>query len=417
MKTVADMTDDPLAGDADSESFDSIQAIQRRLEDSEAIEQLSAALTLKFEELSLIHNLTESLRLDHDAETSCRPLVDQLMHCISAQYILIELDDDTEVDFDRRLVYKAGPEVPRIADPDEAFAEHLADARQRLASQDQPPLPSLRNAANADGRHAYRMVAISLQRSGRTLGRMIAVRDLGAREFGTVEADLMQSTGMFLAAHLVNQRQFHQMQMMFDGMIKSLVSALDAKDAYTCGHSSRVADLSVELAKRLGYDEDGLKRIHRAGLLHDVGKIGVEDAVLRKPGRLTHDEFEQIKRHPVFGYEILRDVRPFQNILPAVRHHHESVDGSGYPDGLAGNRIPRDAQVLAVADAFDAMTSDRPYRTGMPIEKVIEIFKRGRGQQWAADVVDVLLDNPQVMSQYSLRQSPADGSPSHSAGR
>jgi HD-GYP domain-containing protein (c-di-GMP phosphodiesterase class II) len=127
--------------------------------------------------------------------------------------------------------------------------------------------------------------------------------------------------------------------------------------------------------------------------------------VLRKPDVLTEKEFEQIKQHPVLGYEILRGIRPIRKILPAVRHHHESWDGTGYPDGLVGVQIPRDAQVLAVADAFDAMTSDRPYRNGMPLDKVIEIFQFGRGTQWASDVVDVLLSCPEVMHRYATRDN------------
>lgn len=232
---------------------------------------------------------------------------------------------------------------------------------------------------------------------------MIAIRSLRVEEFGTIEADLMKSAAMILAAHLINQRQYHEIEQMFEGMTQSLVSALDAKDAYTCGHSSRVSDLAVELALRLGFDDDGVNRIRMAGILHDIGKIGVEDSVLRKPGKLTAMEFEQIKQHPVLGYEILSGIRPFRKILPAVRHHHETWDGTGYPDGLVGEMIPRDAQILAVADAFDAMTSDRPYRKGMPLERVIEIFRQGRGTQWSSDVVDVLLSCPEVMDNYARR--------------
>ncbi len=210
---------------------------------------------------------------------------------------------------------------------------------------------------------------------------------------------------MMLGVHLINQRQYLELQQMFEGTIQSLVSALDAKDAYTCGHSNRVSELTVELASRLGYDEEGISRVRMGGILHDIGKIGIDDAVLRKPGRLTDEEFDQIKQHPVLGYEILKGIRQFRKILPSVRHHHESWDGSGYPDGLAGDEIPRDAQIMAVADAFDAMTSDRPYRPGMPLEKVISIFEGGSGSQWAADVVDVLLGMPEVMERYAKREA------------
>ena len=417
---------------------------------------LAEALATKFEELSLIHQLTESLELHADAAESCQPLVDQIHDCIAASIVAIELEHDEETDFggvrvcsrqsskchnrcvdeimrlaghwldgcddrSRPLIvnpdFRAGDPASIRADvltPIEAFGEMLSDTKSR-ASEDahaegddgSTPVQSIEESF-ADPQ-SLRFVVVSIERQGKLLGRFVAVRSIDAPEFGTVEADLMKSTSMLLGVHLMNQRQFHQMQQMFDGMIQSLVSALDAKDAYTCGHSSRVADVAVELARRLGFDEDGIRRIRMAGMLHDVGKIGVEDSVLRKPGKLTAEEFEQIKQHPVLGYEILKGIRQFRNILPAVRHHHESIDGSGYPDGLAGDAIPRDAQVLAVADAFDAMTSDRPYRAGMPLQRVIDVFQKGRDQQWAADVVDTLLGSPEVMYAYSLKEQPLKG--------
>jgi len=149
-----------------------------------------------------------------------------------------------------------------------------------------------------------------------------------------------------------------------------------------------------------------------AGILHDIGKIGIDDSVLKKPGALTDEEFDQIKRHPVLGYEILKGIRPFRHILPAVRHHHESWDGRGYPDGLSGDNIPRAAQILAVADSFDAMVSDRPYRRGMPLDKVRKIFREGRGKQWASDVVDALLSNEELMIRFAENyQAPPETDP------
>jgi HD-GYP domain-containing protein (c-di-GMP phosphodiesterase class II) len=124
------------------------------------------------------------------------------------------------------------------------------------------------------------------------------------------------------------------------------------------------------------------------GLLHDIGKIGIDDQVLNKPGALTPDEYEQIKRHPQLGYDILRGVRQLQKILPIVLHHHEAWDGSGYPHGLAGESTPLLARITATADAFDAMSSDRPYRRGMADEKIDVIMREGAGRQWDPDVID-----------------------------
>ena len=351
----------------------------------EEMEQLTEALSAKFEELSLIHQLSDRLKLGEDCELICRALLDELTPCIDASTLAIDLfqDDDLELAAE---IYVSGE--PANTDWLRQIANHTREQSSRSVRA------AILNSPDDDAVAQVRSVVVSIARDGQCLGQMIAIRELDQDEFGTVEADLMKSTSLMLGVHLINQRQYQEMQAMFEGTIQSLASALDAKDAYTAGHSSRVAELAVELAMRLGYQADDQKRIRMAGILHDIGKIGVEDSVLLKPGRLTAEEFEKIKAHPVLGYEILKGIRQFRDILPAVRHHHESWDGKGYPDGLAGEEIPRDAQVLAVADAFDAMTSDRPYRKGMPLERVIEIFEQGRGSQWAADVVDVLLDCP-----------------------
>ncbi len=369
------------------------------LEHDSEMESLAEALTVKYEELTLIHQLSEQMTLGEDSEIICQSLLSQLTPCINAISLAIDIFADEESQIDAAL-YLAG----EARDPD--WIRAVAQQVVFQAHGDTDPATAKRIAiSNAPSGAAMQVrgIVVPIVRQGTFLGQMIAVRSLGRDEFGTVEADLMNSTSMMLGAHLVNQRQYQEMQQMFEGTIQSLVSALDAKDAYTCGHSSRVSELAVEIAARLGYDEDRLQTIRMAGILHDIGKIGIEDSVLLKPGRLTAEEYEKIKQHPVLGYEILRGIRPFRKILPGVRHHHESWDGRGYPDGLAGDAIPRDAQILAVADAFDAMTSDRPYRDGMPMDKVIAIFHHGRGSQWAVDVVDALLACPGIMDTYARR--------------
>ena len=354
------------------------------------LDGLSRAMSERFEELALIHDLTDRLNLDDDLATICDSLLDQLTSCINAETIAIDLFGDDEVSLKSRLFH---------------IGRSLESEWIRCITESYPSAAAVMvsNQLNTSPEASIRVVVVRIEHQQRDLGRMIAIRQADSNEFGTMEADLMKSTSMMLGMHIANQRQYVEMQQMFEGTIQSLVSALDAKDAYTSGHSERVSELAVELSTRLGYGDDRLSTIRMAGILHDIGKIGVDDAVLRKPGKLTEDEFEQIKQHPVLGYEILRGIRQFHDILPSVRHHHESWDGSGYPDGLAGDEIPRDAQIMAVADAFDAMTSDRPYRHGMSLSKVIEIFESGRGSQWAADVVDTLLAAPEVMQRFACK--------------
>lgn len=368
------------------------------------LQEMAQALSIKFEELTLLHQLSERLRLDEASGQVCHSLLEELAPCLDAIWIAIDLpcdDQGRQEDCFYQIGNAGKPEWVRdLADYTEqqSIVKNAGDERFGV------PV-GIVNTPNATAPANVRTIVVPIQRQNQKLGRMIAVRTLEQAEFGTVEADLIKSISMMLGFHLINQRQYQEMQQMFEGTIQSLVSALDAKDTYTCGHSSRVADVAVAIAKRMGFDEEGVTRIRMAGILHDIGKIGVRDSVLCKPGKLTEEEFEQIKAHPVLGFDILQGIRQFKQILPAVRHHHEAWDGTGYPDGLAGRAIPRDAQLLAVADAFDAMTSDRPYRSGMPLEKVISILRNGRGTQWAADIVDALLDCPEILKQYELRKN------------
>ncbi len=210
---------------------------------------------------------------------------------------------------------------------------------------------------------------------------------LGHDEFGTWEASLLSTAATLLASHASNLDLVREKEQLLVNTVRSLVTALDSKDAYTRGHSERVALFSKCIAEKLGYDAVAAEKLYLSGLLHDVGKIGVSDAVLRKPDKLTQEEFDEIKKHPDEGWAILRDLEQLRYVLPGVLHHHEQVNGSGYPDALAGEQIPLDARIMAVADAYDAMTSDRAYRAGMPHDKAMSILSDGAGKQWDADVV------------------------------
>lgn len=214
--------------------------------------------------------------------------------------------------------------------------------------------------------------------------------DVGADDcnFGHFESGLVEAAANAFAAHARNSSLLKEKELLVEGAIRSLVNAIDAKDSYTCGHSDRVAEYARMIAAAMHLDEEFCQQIYMTGLLHDVGKIGVPDNVLQKPGRLTCDEFDKIKEHPVIGHEILKHLCDFDYVLPGVLHHHESVDGSGYPAGLKGEEIPLMARILAVADAYDAMTSDRPYRDGMSSEKAASIIFDGAGQQWDVDCVE-----------------------------
>lgn len=214
---------------------------------------------------------------------------------------------------------------------------------------------------------------------------------LSQYELGTREASLLTTAAAMLASHANNVALLEERENLLVSVVRSLVSAIDSRDPYTCGHSERVALYARRLAQEVGLDEDACEKIYLTGLLHDLGKIGISDSVLKKCGPLTEDEFDEIKRHPDLGWAILHELEQFEYVLPGVLYHHERYDGKGYPDNLRGEETPLEGRLLAVVDSFDAMTSDRPYRAGMPIEKALQILSDGAGTQWDAMLVDLFL--------------------------
>lgn len=171
-------------------------------------------------------------------------------------------------------------------------------------------------------------------------------------------------------------------------MVTSLAGAIDAKDPYTKGHSTSVSRYAEALARAVNLPENEVERIKIGALLHDVGKIGIPESVLKKPGKLTDEEWEIMKQHPTIGAEkVLAPNEALRDLIPIVKYHHERIDGRGYPEGLKGNEIPLEARIVSVADAYHALVSDRPYRKGMPIEKACAILREGAGVQWDSDLV------------------------------
>ncbi len=187
-------------------------------------------------------------------------------------------------------------------------------------------------------------------------------------------------------------------------MVQALANTIDAKDTYTNGHSTRVAKYSVMLAERLGYDGIQLVHLQYAALLHDIGKIGISDGIINKPSRLTDEEYEIIKTHPVIGASILKEITEIPDIAIGARWHHERYDGKGYPDRIAGEEIPEIARIIGVADAYDAMTSKRSYRGILPQEVVLSEIQKGRGTQFDPKVADIMMQLIQEDTDYELTE-------------
>ncbi len=188
--------------------------------------------------------------------------------------------------------------------------------------------------------------------------------------------------------------------------IQALALALDAKDPHTRGHSERVAKYAVEIGRELKLSENDLEMLHYAGILHDIGKIGISDTVLNKVGKLTEEEFKLIQMHTEIGDRVVRPVTFLRGVAQVIRHHHERYDGRGYPDRIKGEEIPLGARIMAVADAFDAMTYDRVYRAGMSKEEAVNELIRGKGTQFDPAIVDVFVSRV-LPRMYDLTQDPS----------
>ncbi|TFH48813.1 MAG: HD domain-containing protein, partial [Methanothrix sp.] len=175
--------------------------------------------------------------------------------------------------------------------------------------------------------------------------------------------------------------------------LNSMAKILDARDPHTSQHSTRVTSLSMAMGKALGLDEDDQDVLYISASLHDIGKVGIPDHILLKPDGLTDEEFAVIKKHPDIGADILKPIPPMAKETEIIRHHHERYDGRGYPAGLKGNEIPHLSRIITLADSFDAMTTDRPYREGMSIEKALEEIKRCKGSQFDPELADIFINN------------------------
>ncbi|MFO0830268.1 MAG: HD-GYP domain-containing protein [Phycisphaerales bacterium] len=263
------------------------------------------------------------------------------------------------------------------------FAD-LASCRSLLMSWAKAPGNSLsiHDRVEGLGGTGGQVISLPLLLRDKAVGVLAAGGKRGADPMvSSYDTQLFEACAGFLGTFLDNVSLYDNQKQLFMGTLQALTGAIDAKDRYTCGHSERVSVLSWQLAEAAGLPADEAERVRIAGLVHDVGKIGVPDAVLTKPGKLTDEEFGAIKLHPEIGHRILMPVPQLRDVLPGVLHHHERYDGRGYPHRIAGEDIPLMARIIAVADTFDAMSSDRSYRKRLSRDHVLAEIARSGGTQ------------------------------------
>lgn len=229
-------------------------------------------------------------------------------------------------------------------------------------------------------------LAMPLKTPDKLLGIIQVANKLNQGKYSSEDIDLLNILSSQLAFVIQNADLFSNLQKAYIDTLSALTGAIDAKDSYTRGHSERVTELSIKLAEECNVPSSEIENIKLGGLLHDIGKIGIPEAVLNKPGRLNDEEFNIIKSHPDLGLHILGKVEFLEHIVPIIRHHHERYDGKGYPGGLKGDNIPLLARIVSVVDTFDAMTTNRPYRKALTIEESLVEIDRCSGSQFDPDI-------------------------------
>jgi len=362
---------------------------QERLSaDCEAIENIGQQLAESYEEINLLYTITKGItevdRPERFVALACRELLDTLPYA----WIGTQLADDPRrlKRLSRQFIVAGDP-----GQPHEQLQSLALDVLEQVDSSEpmvfEPGLKQDHSYLISMGRT---VLVCPIMRDELVIGLLIAGDKKGAdHSVSSTDVKLIGATASHLGIFLENAALYEDLNTMFLGTLEALTSAIDAKDRYTCGHSQRVALLTKMLARAVGMDGYTIDRMHIAGLVHDVGKIGVPEIVLTKPGRLTDEEFNLIKKHPEIGHRILKDIPQLGDILPGVLHHHEAWNGRGYPKGLQGEEIPLVARLIALADSFDAMSSTRTYRSAMSREEVHREITRCTGTQFDPELAPI----------------------------
>jgi putative nucleotidyltransferase with HDIG domain len=267
-------------------------------------------------------------------------------------------------------------------------AEHMESLIVPDVSKDQ------RHSIRVDDNSGYitrDILCVPVTVKQKLIGVLQAVNKRGDKTFNNEDLELFQLLANQVAIAIENATLYDQVHAAFLEVSEALAQSIEKRDPYTGGHTKRVLFFSLAISRYMNLSEEEMEHLKIAAILHDIGKIGIEDKILRKKDKLTDDEYTEMKKHPIVGAEIIAHIKQLKGVIPGMRYHHERTDGRGYPEGLKGPNIPFIARIISVADTFDAMTTDRPYHTGLDDNAALAELKRCADKQFDKDVVDAFL--------------------------
>ncbi len=355
----------------------------------EEVSVLTGNLETTYEELHLIYEISNKMDIPQEPAEMVAAVGRELLGVTRAgglAFVLAEKEgvEESDTSGSSRLedrIAQVGNAAPSLSE-----LERLTDSLSAELDTGAGHI-LLNNAASHEslrwtGHWLKHLVVLPMLANGLPLGTVYAINCKDAGDYTSVDVQLLRAVADRISAALQNQHLYDDLTDLLLGLMHALVSSVDAKDPYTFGHSERVAFLSRALAKGVSMPDIDCERVYLAGLLHDLGKIGVPDAILCKPGRLTIEEFDTLKKHPERGERILSRVRQIRDLMTGILHHHERMDGRGYPHGLVGREIPVLGRIICLADSFDAMTTNRTYRSALSVAAGIAEIRRCSGSQF-----------------------------------
>lgn len=343
--------------------------------------QLYSQVKRQLDELETLYRLGHVLNSSLSLEDILPEVLDRTLELLGAKTASVMLLDETESELSIRMARGLSEEIIRSTRV--KLGERVSG---RVAKEGRPILISRSEEGDNDS-----SLCVPLLSNDKVVGVLNIRTKMNGEDFTEFDLNLAVQLASIAAVAIENAGLHDELHSLFLSAISALANSIDARDPYTKGHSERVTAYTVMIAEEMGMDPDDIEQLRYAALLHDIGKIRIRDHILHKPGRLTDDEFAEMKRHPEYGVEIMRPVKAFQHILPAMLHHHERFGGGGYPDALEGDSIPLGARIMCVADCFDAMTSDRPYRKGLPVETAKNELVKNKGTQFDPDPVEIFI--------------------------
>lgn len=347
---------------------------------------LAAEALDKYKEISLLHNISEMLAENLDPKEVTSLVFREAKRFIKADSASVILhDEETGI---MQVVAGTGKETnPKIVMlPGQGIAGLVMESGK----------PELVNDVTGDPRFipGFHEVRALMSAPLKIRDRVIGVINVSSKEpevYSAEDLKILSSIALHAASAIETARLYDDLRETFLTTVYTLAETIEKRDPYTGGHTKRVMTYSLALANVMGFDENESNRLELAAMLHDIGKIGVRDEILLKPGKLTDEEYEMIKMHTVFGEQIIKHIRRLREVIPGVKWHHERYDGRGYPDKIGGNDIDIIARIIAVADSFDAMTSDRAYRKALSNEIAIDELLKNSGTQFDPDIVDAFI--------------------------